>query len=401
MPVDVAIVGGGGAALALLHRLSLLPDDVRRRLSVVVVDPVDRLLAHPADRTWCFWDTGPGELEPAVHRAWERVLVVGRDRRRRVLDLRPLRYAMVRSEDLSRLVADAAGGLDVAHVTAAAHSVADGADTATVRTTDGDIRARWVLDSRPSPPTRAGSTLLLQHFRGLVVRAETAVLDPALPVLMDFTTPQPRTGLSFGYCLPSDARTALVEYTEFSPSVLDDAGYARALEAYVPHVLGGDVPHVVEHVEQGVIPMTDGTFARRLGRRVFRVGTAGGATRPSTGYTFAAMYRQAAVVAERLATGSDPVPPRPYPRRHLWMDALVLRGLADGSLDGPAFFTRLFDRNPPARVLRFLDGLTSPVEEVAVMATAPRRTMTRLAALDAAARVRRVPGRPRGGVTGA
>ena len=389
MPVDVAIVGGGGAGLALLHRLSLLPEAVTRRLSVAVVDPVDRLEEHPTNRTWCFWDSGRGDLEPAVHRAWRRLLIVGRDRRRRVLDLDPMRYVMVRSQDFSRLVASAAAGLDVVRVAAAAQSVEDGESVATVRTGAGDVRARWVFDSRPAGPVRKGSTLLLQHFRGVVVRADAPVLDPDLPVLMDFTTPQPATGMSFGYCLPSDERTALIEYTEFSPSVLDDAGYVRALEAYVPHVLGGDVPRAVQHVEQGVIPMTDGRYARRAGRRVFRLGTAGGATRPSTGYTFAAMHRQAAVVASRLAAGADPVPPRPYPRRHLWMDALVLRGLADGTLDGPAFFARLFDRNPPTRVLRFLDGLTGPGDELRVVATAPRGAMLRLAALDAGARLDR------------
>ena len=388
--VDVALVGGGGAGLSLLHRLGLLAARGVPTPSVAVVDPVDRLRQHPNDRTWCFWDLGRSDVEPAVHRAWRRVLVVGHDRRRRVLDLAPHRYVMLRSQDYSRLVASVAGPLDVVHVAAAAEAVEDGEGAATVCTGAGDVRASWVLDSRPAPPVRPASTLLLQHFRGQVVRADRPVLDPDLPVLMDFTTPQPDHGLSFGYCLPSDERTGLIEYTEFSPALLDEVGYARALEAYVPHVLGGDVPHAVQHVEQGVIPMTDARFPRRVGRRVFRLGTAAGATRPSTGYAFAAMQRQAQVVAERLARGDAPLPPRSYPRRHLWMDGLVLRGLATGTLDGPAFFARLFDRNPPSRVLSFLDGLTSPAAEVAVMATAPRAQMLRLAALDAAARTRRL-----------
>lgn len=383
--VDVAVVGGGGAGLSLLHQIALRAPGQR----VALVDPVERLTTRPADRTWCFWDEGGSDVDAAVHRSWSSVVLVGADHRRRVLDLAPMRYAMLRSQDLYALVADAAETVELDVVAEEALSVEDGADDAVVRVPSGAVRARWVFDSRPAPPARPGRTTLLQHFRGLVVRADRDAFDADLPLLMDFTTPQPAAGLSFGYCLPSDARSALVEYTEFSPTVLDDAGYARALEAYLPHVLGGDVPHVVEHVEQGVIPMTDGLFARRAGRRVFRLGTAGGASRPSTGYTFSAMQRQARGVAAALAAGREPVPLRPYPRRHAWMDALVLRGLADGSLDGPAFFARLFDRNPPPRVLRFLDGLTSPASELALMATAPRGTMLRAAAADARARVRR------------
>jgi lycopene beta-cyclase len=384
--VEVAVVGAGGAGLALLHQLALRgPAGLR----VALIDPVDRLASRSADRTWCFWDDGRSDVDAAVHRSWNRVVVVGPDHRRRVLHLDPMRYAMVRSQDLYALVAEATRQLDVGRLTRAVERVEDGAGSAWVRTTGGDVEADWVMDSRPAAPVRPGATALLQHFRGLVVRSESDVFDPELPLLMDFTTPQPRRGLSFGYCLPSDERVALIEYTEFSPAVLDDAGYARALEAYLPHVLGGDVPHEVEHVEQGAIPMTDAVFARRVGRRVFRLGTAGGATRPSTGYTFAAMQRQAAAVASALARGLEPLPPRPYPRRHAWMDAVVLRALADGSLDGPAFFARLFDRNPPQRVLRFLDGASSPASETAVMATAPLWPMLRAAALDAAGRIRR------------
>ena len=48
---------------------------------------------------------------------------------------------------------------------------------------------------------------------------------------------------------------------------------------------------------------------------------------------------------------------------------------------------RLFARNPPGRVLRFLDGLTSPAEEIALMASTPLVPMTRAAAGDLLARL--------------
>ena len=130
-------------------------------------------------------------------------------------------------------------------------------------------------------------------------------------------------------------------------------------------------------MEQGAIPMTDAPFARRVGERVFRLGAAGGATRPSTGYTFAAAQRQARTVASALRDGRDPEPPPAYPSRALRMDAVLLRALDGGFLDGADFFARLFERQPVERVLRFLDGTTTLREDLAVMASAPRAPMVR------------------------
>ena len=385
--VDVAIVGAGGAGLSLLHQLALSgPAGLR----VALVDPVDRLSEHPDDRTWCFWDDGFSDVDSALTQTWSRVQVTAPGRAQ-VLDLAPLRYAMLRGSDYYALVEAETASLDVVHVGAAATSIHDGSAGAVVRTTAGDVVARWVFDSRPAPPARPGATRLLQHFRGAVVRTGVDLFDPDLATLMDFGTPQPERGLSFGYCLPLDARSALVEYTEFSPAVLDDEGYAGALGTYLDTVLGA-APYEVEHVEQGVIPMTDAKFSRRAGRRTFRIGTAGGATRASTGYTFSAMQRQARSIAAALRRGHEPLPPRAYPRRHTLMDAAMLRGLDAGHLDGPAFFLRLFAGNPAPRVLRFLEGATRVGEEFSLMRTAPAAAMARSGAEALALRLGRRSG---------
>lgn len=387
--VDVAVVGAGGAGLSLLHQLALRgPAGV----SVALIDPVRRLRDHPDDRTWCFWDDGTSDADAALARSWSRLLVAAPGSRQE-LDLAPMRYAMLRSSDYYALVEKETAGLDVVHVEASATSLDDEGTRVVVRTPSGDVGARWVFDSRPAPPERAGVTTLLQHFRGVVVRTATDVFDADRPTLMDFTTAQPERGLSFGYCLPLDRRRALVEYTEFSPAVLDDAGYELALGAYLQQVLGA-TGYEVEHVEQGVIPMTDAVFARRSGPRVFRLGTAGGATRASTGYTFSAMQRQARAVATALRAGREPLPPLAYPRRHRVMDAAMLRGVDAGHLDGPAFFARIFAANPPQRVLRFLDGGTGLRDELVLMRTAPAGAMVRSAAETLGLRLRHHPRTP-------
>lgn len=379
--VDLALVGGGGAGSLVLAAL-----DQRgvRGLRVAVIDPVHR---RGADRTWAFWGRPDDGLDPLLTASWSRVEVTTPERHR-VLDLAPLRYAMLRSAPVYERAARAERRLGVVRVGAPAEAVEDDGDRVAVHAGGSRLRASWVLDSRPRPPRWAGRTNWLQHFRGWWLEADRPLFDPGRAVLMDFRTPQPIRGVSFGYVLPVNDRYALVEYTEFTPGLLTDAGYDAALAGYRDR-LGLDPARLrVREVENGVIPMTDGPFDPRPSPRVVRLGTGGGATRPSTGFTFVAMHRQAGQIADALAEGRAPVPAPAYPRRHRWLDAVALRALDRGPLAGPDFFDRLFDRNPAERVLRFLDGTTSPAEEVALMGTTPLAPMLTATAGDAAARLR-------------
>ena len=390
--VDLAVVGAGGAGLSLLTQLDRLVTagqgapgggGSRRVPSVALIDPVHR---RADDRTWCFWDDGHNDVEQAVHRAWSKVELVDALGRSQLLDLGSMRYVMVRSKDFYALADDAAARLGAVRIPAPADQVGDGL----VLAGGLKVRATWVFDSRPAPPLRPANTALLQHFRGWSVRFARDMFDPELPILMDFSVPQPGRGVAFGYLLPSSPRRALVEYTEFSPARLTGAAYDAALHAYL-HRRFGAAPndYVIDHVEDGAIPMTDAVHARRVDAATFRLGTAGGATRGSTGYTFAAMQRQGAAVAAAVLAGREPMAPAAYPPRHRWMDAVMLRALDRGLVGGPELFAALFRHNPPQRVLRFLDGRSSRREELALMATAPTVPMLRASLGDAAARARR------------
>ncbi|MFU8854845.1 lycopene cyclase family protein [Micromonospora sp. SL1-18] len=382
--VDLALAGGGGAASLVLAALDR--HDVAG-LRVAVVDPVRK---RGQDRTWAFWGAPGDDLDPLLSASWSRVDVVT-PAGRRVLPLTPLRYAMLRSAPVYDRAAAAERRLGALRIGVPAGALHDDGHRVIVRDPDGRVllRAGWVLDSRPRPPDRPGRTNWLQHFRGWWLAADRPTFDPDRAVLMDLRTPQPARGVSFGYVLPVSDRYALVEYTEFAPVVLADAAYDAALRGYAG-LLGLDLAALrLREVEQGVIPMTDGPFVLRPSPRVVRLGTAGGATRPSTGFTFSAMLRQADQVARALAAGRPPVPAPAYPRRHRWLDAVALRALDRGHVGGVDFFARLFDRNPPERVLRFLDGTTTPAEELAVMRSSPLLPMTGAVFGDVTDRLRR------------
>jgi lycopene beta-cyclase len=369
---EVVVVGAGAAGLALACLLGEQAAAGRGPRDVVLVEAPPGAARSP-ERTWCSWQVGPTPWEDAVSARWRAVTVHGPTGGARAYDLAPYDYTMVRSRDYERVARTRLSQTAVRCVEALVEDV----------TPDGTVvgaglRGRWVFDTRPARPSGPGRTSLLQHFRGWRVRTAQDRFDPATASLMDFRPPQPPGGVAFGYVLPTSPREALVEYTEFSREVLTEAAYEAALSRWTGTQLElGDVE--VLEVEQGAIPMTDAPFARRVGERVFRLGAAGGATRPSTGYTFSAAQRQVVAVAAALRDGRDPEPPAAFSRRHLAMDALLLRAIDTGRLDGAAFLADLFARQPTARVLRFLDGVTSLREDLAVMASAPAGAMLRTA----------------------
>lgn len=383
LQADVAIVGAGAAGLSLAHRLSGSAPGTRR-LSVLLVNPPPGPL-RPPHRTWCFWESGRGRYDEALTAAWKHLRVRTPDGRVIEDDIGPLRYKMIRSNDFEDLIAhDLAQNGEVQRLEATVEMlepVTDGAQVHT-RTAAGrplTVRARWLFDSRPLGSLPAARTTLLQHFHGWFVRSERPVFDSRTVELMDFRVPQPPQGMSFGYVLPISRCQALVEYTEFSPSVLSRQGYEAALRHYTENVLG--LPHLeVISTETGVIPMTDAPFARQTAPSIFRIGAAGGATRPSTGYTFAGLQRQTEAVASALLSGRRPLPPPAHSARSRAMDAVLLRTLNSGRVDGAALFARLFTRVPIERLLRFLDGRTRLYEDLSVGLHTPVLPMLRSAA---------------------
>jgi len=362
---DMIVAGAGPAGLALLRALDRVG---LGHLQVLLVDRTER---RGDDRTWCFWETTPGPFEHLVAHRWAAFEVHGPDLAApaRRLDLAPYLYKMIRGGDLfASMDAWLAKRPQVERRTGEVASVRTEGDRA-VAIIDGDrVEADWAFDSTRVPDdVPDGYHRLLQHFLGWEVETPDDRFDPGVATFMDFRVPQ-HGGTCFVYVLPTSARTALVEHTVFSAATWPVAAYEAELRAYLSDVRGLQ-GYRVGRTEYGVIPMTDRPFAARRGARVVTLGTAGGQTKASTGFTFQRTLRHAEALAAAWAREGRPHLPTARWRRHDWMDAVLLRALATGRQDGATFFSRLFERNPPARVLAFLDEATRPAEEVALMAS--------------------------------
>lgn len=370
---DIAIVGAGCAGLSLAWQLA----KHERRRRVVLLEP--RTEYH-RDRTWCFWNVVRHDFEDLVSHRWPAWRVRGptgpwvtRTAPARRYELLPADrfYDRVCSRLQTTPHIELRLGVSV-------HTLRDEVDGVTIETNHGPLRARMVFDSRPPAPR--GSVVpgrdvsLLQHFEGWEVETETPVFTPSVATLMDFRhPPQPVDGVAFTYVLPTSRTRALVEATWFSPRVLPTGAYAPQIEAGLRSL--GVEDWTVHHRERGVLPMRADSFEIRPSERIHRIGLAGGAAKPSTGYAFQAIQRQ----SERLAAHLDTsVVPPTVPARDAVpaiQDAVFLSYLARDPSKGQQALVRLFDRVPPDLLIRFLSDAASPAETLEVMAAMPPGAM--------------------------
>jgi len=372
---DLIVAGAGPSGLALLDAFA------RVGLGEARVLLVDRERRRGDDRTWCFWETAAGPFDHLVAHRWPALEVHGPSPTApgRRLDIAPYTYKMIRGGDFFAATdAWLAARPQVERRVGEVQDLRSEGERA-IAIVDGErVEAPWAFDATHVPLEPVdGYHLLLQHFLGWDITTPEDRFDPGVATFMDFRVPQ-RGGTCFVYVLPTSAREALVEYTVFSPSVWPQEAYEAELRTYLADVLRIDA-FEVGRVETGVIPMTDRPFPARRGDRVVTIGTAGGQTKASTGYTFRRVVRHAQALAGALARTGKPHLAGRW-RRHDWMDGVLLRALATGRQDGAAFFSRLLERNPPARVLAFLDEDTSLAQEVALMTSVDVPLFTRIGA---------------------
>jgi lycopene beta-cyclase len=363
---DYIMAGAGAAGLSLAYHLAQTP---LRDKAILLVDKAPKT---DNDRTWCFWERGDGPFERVVCRQWQDVYFHGAGYDA-LMDLDGYRYKMIRAGDFYPFVRRELEGLPNVHwVYGDITAVRDEPDGASV-VVDGETYAgNWLFDSRfglSSLARQPGRHYLLQHFKGWEVEVDRPVFDPAKATLMDFRIEQ-HGETRFFYVLPFDERRALVEFTVFSADLLTDAYYEGEVARYLREFLGLDAYRVL-HKEFGVIPMTDHPFPVQRGRHVILTGTAGGQTKASTGYTFRRIQQHSKALADALLTTGRPHVTGGFKGQFALYDSMLLNVMARNRYPIKEIFTLLFQKNPPARILKFLDEDTSFAEDLQIMSTTP------------------------------
>lgn len=364
---DFIMAGGGAAGLGLAYHICQSAIPARKILII------DRDQKNRNDRTWCFWTSRPTPYDHLVYHTWDQIEFIG-DSFRRVYDLHPYRYQMIRGIDFYRgmhSALTAATGVDFLH--AQVSEVEDGASSAQVIANNQAYPSKWIFNSLLNPadfthgPPRRHN--LMQHFKGWEIETNHDVFNPQVATLFDFRTPQ-KGAMRFFYILPFSKRRALVEYTLFSANLLKGHEYDRELAEYIENVLGIS-DYRTESTETGLIPMTDRPFPRKMGQRVMAIGTRGGLVKPSSGYAFLRIQQDSSAIVRSLSDYGHPFAVQPSPWRYRLFDSIMLQVMFRQGDQMKSIFTSLFKNNPVPRIFRFLDEVAPLPENLQLLASLP------------------------------
>jgi lycopene beta-cyclase len=192
---------------------------------------------------------------------------------------------------------------------------------------------------------------------------------------MDFRVRQD-AGTTFIYVLPLSEKIALVEYTLFTASLLTPEQYNQGIADYITTYLGVSDYKIVEE-EFGIIPMTTQRFPW-YANGAFNIGTAGGQTKGSSGYTFQFIQKRTAQLAALLQNSSDwsqlistLLKVSGDAERFHFYDRVLLHVLASNFCPGDQVFATLFEKNPAHRVFQFLDNETNLLKEFKIISSLP------------------------------
>ena len=143
------------------------------------------------------------------------------------------------------------------------------------------------------------------------------------------------------------------------------------LKEYISTYLKIDEYTIAEE-EFGVIPMTNHPF-KTVDGRIINLGTAGGQTKASSGYTFRFIQKNSARIIDSLHAHGHPFDINPAGKKRFdWYDSVLLNILHHKTLEGRFIFRQLFKKNKASTILRFLDNETALAEEFHLLNSLPQ-----------------------------
>ena len=361
---DYIICGGGASGLSIASGLS--KDQYFTDKKILIIDP--EFPKKFDDRTWCFWEKEKSDWDPLTFHKWEKV-VFKSPGINKVISLNPLRYKMLKSmsyyNQSNKIISK---NTNIQSLKDKVLSVRDKGTHCEVKTENGLYNSAKVFNSILDWKLLKNNSkypLLIQHFEGWFIKTKEDIFDKNEATFMDFSIEQ-NSNTRFMYVLPFSKNEALVEYTLFSKDLLDKKGYENSIVSYLQN--SGIKDYTIINKESGEIPMTGFPFQKQNSKNIIYIGSAGGWSKPSTGYTFKNIERKSKTLLKFLKLNDDF---KKYSKRtRFWFyDLIFLDVLYQNNHLGRKLFTQMFKNNPPKLIFKFLDEKSNLFEEIKIMSS--------------------------------
>ena len=367
MKYDYIFAGLGLASLMVLDKM--INAKLLENKTVLLLETNDK---NCNDRTWCFWDDKLSDFDDLVSKKWQQALFINDKQTieclsdnanyKMIESIRFYNHVLDRLKKYSGIVWKKESFISFEDKNSEVIVTSNVAEYTTSKFFNSVFDISNIENNIKYP-------LLKQHFIGWFVKTINPVFDVDCATFMDFSIPQKRN-TRFMYVLPFSETEALVEYTLFSANLLQENEYEEAISDYLKEK--GVTSFEIIKKEQGNIPMTVFPFWKSNSRNVLHIGTAGGWTKASTGYTFKNTIKQSERVVSLLKTTTIDFRKFYKPNRFLFYDKLFVRVLYRDNALGKKIFSNMFINVKSKKIFKFLDEESNLKEELEIISACPK-----------------------------
>ncbi len=342
---DYIIIGGGCAGLSLAYEL-----EIHEKLNDKTLAIIEPRLEYKKDKTWSFWKVAPHNFDDCVKKSWENfsINVPGKTN---FLECKDYPYQSIDSglfyEKINNKLKEN-------------NNISFFKDIAEI-----NKKNSFIFNSVPN--IKKNYLNLWQHFCGVEVETENNFFDEEIFNLMDFDCDQ-RESVHFFYTLPYSKKKALVETTWLS-KMNDNSqkDYDKQIKDYI-------VKHLkiknykITYKEEGAIPLFYPLQENE--KNVINIGTAGGMTRLSTGYTFLNIQEHSKYLRKNIENIANSKRFE-IKKKYQFLDDIFLRVLNKHPEKMSNIFFNMFSTSPKT-VIKFLSNKSNFYEDLSIIFKMPK-----------------------------
>ena len=342
---DYVIIGGGCAGLSLAYELEI--HEKLRYKSLAIIEP---RYEYKRDKTWSFWKVVSHNFDDCVKKSWKN-FSINIPNKTNHLDCKNFPYQSIDSglfyEKINNKLKENKNIFffkDISEI---------------------NLKDCFIFNSVPS--IKEDHRNLWQHFCGVEIETQDNFFDDEIFNLMDFDCDQ-RDGVHFFYTLPYSKNTALVETTWLS-KVNDNSkkDYDKQIKDYIENHLNLKNYKII-YREEGAIPLF--YPINKNEKNKINIGTAGGMTRLSTGYTFLNIQEHSKYIRENIENISN-VEKYEIDTKYQFLDEIFLRVLKKHPEKMPDIFFKMFKASPKT-VIKFLSNKSNFFDELSIIFRLPK-----------------------------
>ncbi len=347
---DYIIVGGGCAGLSLAYELEI--NEKLKNKTLAIIEPRTE---YKKDRTWSFWKVITHNFDDCVKKSWNN-FSINIPKKTNHLECTSYPYQSVDSglfyEKINKRLKENKNIYFFKNIN------------------EINSRDSFIFNSVPS--IKKDYHNLWQHFCGVEIETQNNFFDDEIFNLMDFDCDQ-RESVHFFYTLPYSKNKALIETTWLS-KINDNSqkDYDNQIKDYIENNLNIKDYKII-YKEVGAIPLFYPSYNKEKNK--INIGTAGGMTRLSTGYTFLNIQEQSRYIRKNFENISN-VKKFEISKKYQFLDDIFLRVLKQNPEMMPDIFFKMF-KSSPKTVIKFLSNKSNFLEDLSIIMKMPKWTFVK------------------------